>query len=375
MRAVHLTSVHSPVDPRVALKECATLAALGYEVVLVAPHDGTRPPHPVRLRPVPPPRGRLRRMTLTAARVTVAALAARGDVYHVHDPELLPWALLLRLTGRPVVYDVHEDYVTSLRQKPYLPRPVRAVLARAWDTLERLLSRPLTVVLAERYYAERFPAGVLVLNYPLPSEPAAAPAPSGPRPAPPEGAPRRLLYTGNVTVDRGALLHVRLLATRPDLELVMVGRCSPELAARLRLEAGPGASRLLLRGEGRFVPFEEIRSAYAEAGWLCGLAVFPPTPHYERKELTKFFEYMAAGLPVVCSDFPRWRALVADQGAGICVDPGDPTALEAALDRLTADPAAARSMGERGRDLVRTHYTWESQGRRLGELYERLQRR
>ena len=69
------------------------------------------------------------------------------------------------------------------------------------------------------------------------------------------------------------------------------------------------------------------RKALRQGGWLAGLAIFPPNPHYYEKELTKFFEYMGAGLPIVCSDFPAWRTLMAETGAGICVDPQDPESI------------------------------------------------
>jgi hypothetical protein len=125
-----------------------------------------------------------------------------GDLYHFHDPDLLPWGLLLRLaTGRPVVYDVHEDYVTALADKPYLPRRVGRLAGLAYGALERLTRAAFAIVIAERYYARRFPDGVPVLNYPdqgvldeLLAQPRAAPADGG----------VRLLYTGTAAAARGA---------------------------------------------------------------------------------------------------------------------------------------------------------------------------
>ncbi|MCE7896768.1 MAG: glycosyl transferase, partial [Gammaproteobacteria bacterium PRO8] len=52
------------------------------------------------------------------------------------------------------------------------------------------------------------------------------------------------------------------------------------------------------------MPFSEITKAYLEGGWRWGLALFPDTPHYRDKELTKFFEYMSFRIPIICSDFP-----------------------------------------------------------------------
>src|SRR5690625_6021755 len=57
--------------------------------------------------------------------------------------------------------------------------------------------------------------------------------------------------------------------------------------------------------------------------WLAGIALFPPTEHYMKKELTKFFEYMNAGLPIICSHFPQWKTFIDKYNCGIAVDPYD----------------------------------------------------
>ena len=89
-KVVHMTSIHVIVDPRIVRKECTTLAQAGYDVTLVAAHDGPVSSGSVRIVTVPKPKSRTERMTLTAFRVFRAALRERADVYHMHDPELLP---------------------------------------------------------------------------------------------------------------------------------------------------------------------------------------------------------------------------------------------------------------------------------------------
>jgi len=276
--AVHLTTVHEPTDSRILHRECASLIAAGYEVTIVACHGSAGTVDGVRICRVRGGGRRLARMTVGVWAVLRAALRARADIYHFHDPELIPAGLALRAAGKRVIYDVHEDSTTAILEREYLPAFLRPAVARALAALEAGAGRWFRVVLAERYYAERFPRGVLVLNYAR--VPQTAPATLQGRPV---LGPQRLLYTGNVKVYRGALQHADLLRALPQAELFMVGRCSQELAAAVRDRAGAAAARLHLEGVGYTVPFGRITEYYLREQWTAALALFPPSPHTRRK--------------------------------------------------------------------------------------------
>ena len=360
----HLTSVHPAYDARVLHKECKALAEAGYEVVLVVPHDRDEVADGVRIRAVPRPQGRLQRMTCTVWHVYRAALEENAQMYHFHDPELIPVGLLLRARGKRVIYDVHEDYVSSIEQKRYLPHLFRTILARFLGGAERLSTSPFEIIIAEKYYARRFPNGIPVLNYPIReriqihSSDAAG-----------EHNRPRLLYTGVVSEDRGALIHARIVNMMSDIELYVVGRCGKDLADRMRQVAG--GERLHIEGEGFHVPYERIMNRYVEDDWIAGLAVFPPTPHYMEKELTKLFEYMCAGIPIVCSDFPVWRSLIEETGAGLCVDPLELERVIDVIQYLIDHPDEVRDMGRNGRQAVAERYNWNGEKEKLVEFYSR----
>jgi glycosyltransferase involved in cell wall biosynthesis len=367
-KVAHLTSVHTPFDTRILHKECQTLAGAGYDVVLIAPCERDAEVGGVRIRAVAKPRNRLERMVRTGWQIYRAGLNENAALYHFHDPELIPQALLLRLHGKPVIYDVHEDDAAALRQKAYVPGLVRRPLASIVGFLERLTSRAFHLVLAEQYYERQFPRGIPILNYPIIDEDAAAQAVVR-HDEPPQ---IRLLYTGTVTVQRGALLHAAIVNLLPTAHVHIIGRCDPKLAEAMLNVAGENATRLHIEGEGCHVPYERILAAYKEGGWSAGLALFPPSMHYLEKQLTKFFEYMMYGIPIVCSDFPSWRALMNETGAGLCVDAEAPNDVAGAISWLVDHPQEAEAMGQRGRDAVRSRYNWDVEGKKLVALYGEL---
>ena len=81
---------------------------------------------------------------------------------------------------------------------------------------------------------------------------------------------------------------------------------------------------------------------------------------------------MAAGVPVVASDFPLWRRIVGEAGCGLLVDPLDPAAIAGAIRRLLSDPAEAEAMGRRGRAAILDRFAWHTEEAKLLALYSHL---
>jgi glycosyltransferase involved in cell wall biosynthesis len=385
IKICHLTSVHRVYDIRIFYKECQSLAKAGYEVVLIARHDKSETIEEVDVVPCPVFKNRLARVLLAPVRMFFLALKQEAKIYHFHDPELIVTGLLLRLfTRAKVIYDIHEDYKTSIRQKHYLPRWLAAAAANFFGFFETTATKFFKLVLAEKYYEKRFPNGTYVLNYPVLEterwkestfgKDAVRSQAGFDRPLPGGSVPgnSHLLYTGTMSEDRGALLHAEMLNYLKDVDIYMVGFCRKSLAQQLRQIAGKEQARLHLEGEEEFVHPARIQYYYQKGKWLAGLAVFPPTAHYIYKELTKFFEYMFAGIPVICSDFPVWRELVEITNAGLLVDPFDRKAITNAVEYLKTHPGEAIKMGENGTRAVLERYNWDLEEKKLLGLYKQI---
>lgn len=364
----HVTSVHQPLDARVLYHECRSLATR-YRTVLVCRDDGpSRSVEGVEIVTVPRARGRIRRFAARRELIEVAEALAAG-LYHFHDPELMePMLDLGRRTGRPVIYDVHEDYPSAMDQKAWIPSSLRPAAARWADTTERRCApRYAAVVVADAALRRRFAAlnsDVVELdNYP----PLAV---LGEELTPPEGRPT-MVYVGSISAARGFEEMVAVLegARRrlPDARLVVYGRPAEGIVPRISgaaLSFPPGV--LEFRGP---VPYADLRTALREAG--VGLSLLRPHPKYEKNVSMKVFDYMALGVPWVASDFPPLRDATGEAG-GILVPPGDVEAAIEAVVSILADRERARALSRAGRAAVEARLSWEVVEPRLFALYDRL---
>jgi len=363
-KIVHCATTHRAGDPRIFYKECRTLVNAGHEVVFIVPHDRDEVIDSVQIRAVPRPRNGRERLTTTVRDVYRRAMAeGPRAICHLHDSDLLPAGLALKRRGRRVVYDAHEDTPKQMRYQHWLPRPVRPVAALVASMLERVGGRVFDgIIAAEPQNASRFPATktALVQNFPIVDElidPAAVPY---------SERESIVLYVGAITRVRGVDEMIRAVQSLPDRlapKLVLGGPFHPpSLEDDVREQARVECLGYLRRKE--------------VAMWLgrarVGLVVLHPTRKYVESYPTKLFEYMAAGVPVVASNFPVWRQIVAEAGCGLTVDPFDAGALADAIGWILAHPAEAQAMGERGRAAVLDRFDWSTEARRLVEFYDRL---
>ena len=115
---------------------------------------------------------------------------------------------------------------------------------------------------------------------------------------------------------------------------------------------------------------DEVNGLYGRA--RCGFVLYQPAANHFEAQPIKMFEYMAAGLPFVASDFPLWKKIVDEEGCGICVEPTDVAAVSRACSSLLDNPSLAQEMGQKGRQLVMEKYNWTVEEHKLLDLYKNL---
>lgn len=367
MRIGILTSAHPPLDPRIYFKQARALRRAGHVVHLVARAGGEI--EDVHYETVPVPRFRLARVR-TIVQVLRRARQLRCDVYHIHDPELLPGSVILKwLTRARLVYDVHENVRAQIRTKPWIPSWLRDPIALIYGFVERIcLTWVDHIVLAEDSYTQEYRGTKvsIVRNFPILS-------------ADPEGVARQytrrplLVYCGAVARARGAIKMIEAVALLrerfPEVQLRIIGQSFPA--------ALEGEMQRLVKSEGledhvHILGRLPMDAALREVR-VCdiGLALLHPDPNYLESIPTKMFEYMWLRLPVVVSNFPMWCSIVDNAHCGLAVDPLSAPDIANAIAAL-CQPGVLESAGENGRAAVRGQYTWASEEGKLAAIYERF---
>lgn len=360
---VHLSTVHPRDDIRIFHKECRSLAAAGFDVVLVVgdglgddTRDGVRIID-IGLRPP----GRLRRMWQHPRRALARVRALRPALLHFHDPELLPVGVALAREGVRCIYDAHEDVPRQVLTKQWIPARLRPLVASLFERYENRQVRRLHAVVAatphiESRFARLGVPALTIANYPFAQELAGEAEPGVVR-------EQAVCYVGGITRTRGAREMVQAMGHLPGVRLLLCGRIE-DMALQAELQALPGWAQVEYLGQ---VDRAGVRRVMARS--RVGLVTLQPLPSYQDAWPIKMFEYMSAGLPVLASDFPLWRGIVMDTGSGLCVDPTDGAAIAEALRVLLADPARCDAMGAAGRAAVLQRFHWPCEEQRLVQAY------
>ena len=354
---VHLSTY--PVDDIcIFQKACKSEVAEGYRVTQIVCHARDETVDGVEIRSLRPAKGRLSRMTGLCWKMYRKAKLQNADIYQFHHPDLIPAGLLLKLSGKKVIYYTLECYHEKILSMRWIPTKLRPALSVAFALYERITSAAWDHVIApDRYAAKAFtgrPISV-VPNYPLlaPVEPIEA----GPR------NKRTLIYVGGLTEERGLLVMLRIAELLHDqnVELQLMGRCPfPEDEQRIR--AVPNV---------RYLGHQSLRSVYQHiAAADLGLLLLQPVPAYAYagENTLKLFEYMRCALPLVSSDFPNLRQIIEAAQCGICIDPCNAGLAASAIMDLLEQPELRRRMGNNGRDAVLRAYNWPAASKVLSQV-------
>lgn len=364
-KVCHMTSAHPPEDVRIFHKECVSLAKAGYDVYLVERGESYEKNGIHIVGVGQPSGGRLSRMTSFAKKVYEAALTLDADVYHFHDPELLPYGLKLKRKGKRVIFDSHEKYTEQIKRKPYLPGWCTRIIAKAYGIYEEYMLKRIDGLIFPCLKDGKHPfAGMCshittVNNVPRLEELYDCYDQHIPK------YERSIVHIGSLTHARG-VTHVVKAAELSCCTAYLGGTFSPA-SYQMEVEALPEFSHVRYLGQ-------LSRPQVLETLQRCqvGMATLLNVGQYNQYDnlATKVYEYMSLGLPTILSNSPYNQKIVEKYQFGVCVDPENMDEIAGAIRYLLDYPEEARQMGENGRRAVKEEFNWGVEEKRLLALYE-----
>lgn len=365
---VQISTVHFRFDVRIMYKYCHSLAEDGdYAVtLLVADGKGSVNSKGLEIEDLGRiSKNRIRRFLSGNYLVCKKLIKVKKDIYQFHDPELLPSIVFLKLMGKNVVFDMHENLPLQILTKEYLPATAKKILSFFTKQSQRLVLRFVPVIFAEISYRKYFPKAKIhetILNFPLLKISQFYKTK--------KTGKFKFGYMGGVNIERGTLVILeavdKLIRQGHDVEVEFVGPVNDEILPHKIYQ--DAVNNGWAKFYGRLKP-EEGWSIMANCS--VGLAVLQDSPNYVESYPTKLFEYMLLQLPVIVSNFPLYAKITKECECGIAVNPDSVEDVALAMTKMFKNSDMRNKMGINGKNAAEKQYNWESEYVKLKDFYHR----
>jgi len=366
IKICHVTSAHKRYDMRIFKKQCISLAEYGYDVtLLVNDIGGDEVVDDVKIISTQfNAQNRFERMLGSRKIIREKAFAINADLYHLHDPELLPLAGELKRMGKKVVFDFHEDSSKQILYKHWIPVVLRPIVAKVYERYERIKAKRFdALITVTPSFVDRLKKinknTVMVTNYPIVHEKRARSK---------SDFRRQICFAGGILDQWNHENIIKSLEEIDNVEYALAGN-GPSIYME-RIEALDGWSKVKFHGR---ISHSEVQDIYFES--LAGMTLLSNKSQVGDEGTlgnTKIFEFMEAGIPVICSSNKLWAEIVDRYNCGIAINPDSISEIVDAIKLLMNNLDVVERMGANGRLAVENEYNWMSQVQELLDCYSKI---
>lgn len=369
IKICHVTSVHSTEDVRILKKECLSLAKKdNYLISLVGPGDSRiyNKVNIIGLGAIPS--SRVKRMTEFAKKIVEKAIDLDADIYHLHDPELLRYALRFKSLGKKVIFDSHENVLDSIDDKVYMPVLLRKAFKIYYRIIQNRVFPKLNGIIVvspqmiDQY--EKYNDNLaLVTNFPIVNK-----NESVNKTEPPVKG--RFIFAGGITEQWSHREIINAMDKIDGVEYYLFGTADEGYLNELKKLNG--WKKVHYGGK---ISFEAVQAELKKAQAVFALLKPSKNSFYMQGTLgnTKLFEAMENGKPVIATGFVLWKDVIESNECGVCVDLNKETSIEDAIRGVLRFPdEKIEKMGINGRKAISEKYNWLEAEKNLYNLYQKI---
>ena len=372
IKVCHFASVHTIVDTRVFYRECVSLAKK-YAVTFIGIGNFTGKRDGVNIIGIHNPETRLKRLFQTTFRVCYLALKQDADIYHFHDAELIPFAIMLRILGKKVIYDIHENTYEDILNKPWIPGYIKFIAGKSYRFLEWFASQffPFILVIARTEFAKRFKVKehFIVQNFASADELKSFRVDDRSKI---EG--NHIFYIGTVFdyyYDFSKLIEALYILKQKGkiIHLECVGYLGNLVKSGLEVDKYYQQIKNQITFHGHIIhPMGFEISKKCKVGICLKNQPEKILVSHERK----FFEYMTIGMPVITCDSHIYKDVIDEYEVGKYTDMTNAIKLSETIEAMFANEANLKEMSLNGIAASEKTFNWNSQEKILFEMYEEV---
>lgn len=361
IRVCHVTSAHMPFDGRIFERECSSLAKR-YEVYMIVPNTQDCERNNVHVIGVQIPSSRIKRV-LHLNNIYKRMLEVNADVYHFHEPELIPYALKIKKLGKRIVFDSHEDVPATILRMNYIPKVMRGTISYLYSTYEKHAIKKFdAVVSVTPSIVERLKKSnnntYMITNFPIYKEEDDY-----------RGWVRKVGFAGTVSPNWNI---ISILEAIKDVNVTFELIGPAESCFINHLRTLPGWDKVNYHGQ---INHNEVLSIMKSCSVGLALESYD-NPNAGGKKgslgVTKIFEYMQMGIPVLATDLDNWVPVIEGTNSGFCINPKDVDQIKDKILFLLNHQDEARRLGNNGKKAIKEKYCWQTQEKMLFDMYNQI---
>lgn len=360
-RVCHISLNRSATDRRVFYKECLTLADAGFEVSYIVVNQDITNESPINLSSVNIAKRRLFFNKRANKALFKKALSIHAEIYHIHEPALLPTALKLKEYGKRVIYGMHQDLENFKMTYHWSPKFLRKFFIGQSIQKEKLSIAQLDGIITDTPWLRKKMIAVhsIVVD-----------ACDFPRM---EDYPNNLFQkeSSNLAcysnLDRST--HAKNLVEAiglVDKDCQLIGKVRGKNLRKL-LQKLPGWSHLIELGK---IGIEARKNVFAQS--KIGIIADRKNLYNQEKISSQLFEFLAAGIPIIAPNFEPTRKLLKEHKVGKFIDTSDTNDYKKAIDYFYHNQNELVQYSKNARQAFEIDFNWKNEAKKYLIMYRKI---